>query len=103
MLVLAGRRPTIELEQIPRVFTPVTGAWGIKCEYATRMRGSPSPCSPMDPPGLFNIFVDDASYNSGHARAYQAYGIDPKRGALVIVRPDHCEFPPRRRRGSQAT
>ena len=40
------------------------------------------------------MFVDDESYNSGHGRAYKAFGIDPEKGALVVVRPDHCELIP---------
>jgi hypothetical protein len=42
--------------------------------------------------GLFKTFVDDESYSSGHGRAYEAYGIDPNQGTLVIVRPDQCEY-----------
>lgn len=34
------------------------------------------------------IFVDDESYNSGHGKAYEFYGVDPKKGAMVVVRPD---------------
>lgn len=44
------------------------------------------------PAGLFKTFVDDESYNSGHGHAYSSYGIDPSRGALVIVRPDQCKW-----------
>lgn len=79
---------------IPPIFTPATGKWGITCECSIRLR-YPRVCAHGlgSLPGLFNIFVDDESYNSGHGHAYQAYGVDPKRGALVIVRPDHCESP----------
>ncbi|KAI3318919.1 FAD binding domain-containing protein [Xylariaceae sp. AK1471] len=34
------------------------------------------------------VFVDEESYHDGHGRAYEGYGVDPDRGALVIVRPD---------------
>ena len=34
------------------------------------------------------IFVDDASVHYGHAYAYQSYGVDPKKGRVVILRPD---------------
>lgn len=32
--------------------------------------------------------MDDESYNSGHGHAYDFYGVDPKQGAVVVVRPD---------------
>lgn len=38
------------------------------------------------------MFSDEESYNSGHGHAYELYGVDPERGALVVVRPDHCKF-----------
>jgi hypothetical protein len=41
---------------------------------------------------LHKVYVDDDSYNSGHGRAYEFYGVDPVQGAVVIVRPDQCEF-----------
>ena len=34
------------------------------------------------------VFVDDEHYNHGHGHAYQAYGVDPAEGAVVLVRPD---------------
>lgn len=39
---------------------------------------------------LHKTFIDDESYNSGHGKAYEFYGIDPKEGALAIIRPDQC-------------
>jgi phenol 2-monooxygenase len=42
-------------------------------------------------PALHKVFFDDESYNSGHGHAYEAYGIDPAVGAMIIVRPDQCE------------
>jgi phenol 2-monooxygenase len=39
---------------------------------------------------LFKVFVDCESYNSGHGYSYQKYAIDETKGALVVVRPDHC-------------
>ncbi|KAK4216634.1 3-hydroxybenzoate 4-monooxygenase [Rhypophila decipiens] len=68
VLVLASDRRKVEQDQIPDFFTPATGKWGLKC--------------------LTKTYVDDESYNSGHGHAYKEYGVDPKRGALVIVRPD---------------
>lgn len=41
-------------------------------------------------PDLHKVFVDDEHYNSGHGHAYEKYGIDPEKGATVIVRPDQC-------------
>ncbi|KAM7190987.1 3-hydroxybenzoate 4-monooxygenase [Naviculisporaceae sp. PSN 640] len=68
VLVLSTDRRKVEQDQIPDFFTPSTGKWGLKC--------------------LTKTYVDDESYNSGHGHAYEEYGVDPKRGALVIVRPD---------------
>ena len=36
----------------------------------------------------YKVFVDDEHYNHGHGHAYQAYGVDPAVGAVVVVRPD---------------
>lgn len=72
MLVISGDRTKVEQDRIPEFFTPVTGNWQQK--------------------NLFKVYADDESYNSGHGHAYEAYGVDPAKGALVIVRPDHCEF-----------
>ncbi|KAI0481306.1 FAD binding domain-containing protein [Xylariaceae sp. FL0804] len=69
ILVLSSKRLGIQQALIPELFTPVTGKWKTK--------------------DLFKVFVDDEGYNrSGHGHAYEAYGIDPHQGALVVVRPD---------------
>ncbi|KAK8050271.1 phenol hydroxylase [Apiospora phragmitis] len=34
------------------------------------------------------VFADGESYHEGHGRAYEGYGVDPERGAVVVVRPD---------------
>lgn len=34
------------------------------------------------------IYVDDESHHHGHGHAYERYGISPKTGCLVVVRPD---------------
>lgn len=39
---------------------------------------------------LHKVYFDDESYNSGHGKAYEFYGIEPSKGAVAIVRPDHC-------------
>jgi hypothetical protein len=41
---------------------------------------------------LHKTYIDDEHYNSGHGHAYTKYGIDADVGAVVIVRPDQCEF-----------
>ncbi|KAK4039419.1 3-hydroxybenzoate 4-monooxygenase [Parachaetomium inaequale] len=69
VLVIASDRAKVEQEEIPDFFTPVTGKRGMKC--------------------LTKVFADEESYNSGHGHAYDAYGVDPQEGALVVVRPDH--------------
>lgn len=42
------------------------------------------------PSDLHKTFIDDESYNSGHGKAYEFYGVDPREGAVAIVRPDQC-------------
>ena len=68
IIVLSGKHTALEQEQLPDYFWPMTGKW--------RMRD------------LHKVYVDDESYNSGHGHAYEKYGIDPAKGAVVIVRPD---------------
>ena len=68
IVVIAGERVKLEQEEIPKYFWPVNGK--------RRMRD------------LHKVFVDDESYNAGHGRAYEKYGVDPAFGAVVIVRPD---------------
>ncbi|OCT50538.1 Phenol 2-monooxygenase [Cladophialophora carrionii] len=68
IVVFTGERMKLEQEQIPDYFWPITGKW--------RMRD------------LHKVFVDDEHYNSGHGHAYEKLGIDPDKGATVIVRPD---------------
>lgn len=36
----------------------------------------------------WKIYVDDQSYHEGHGHAYQNYGVDAKKGCVVILRPD---------------
>ncbi|KAJ5736439.1 uncharacterized protein N7483_001564 [Penicillium malachiteum] len=68
IIVGHGNRHDVELEQIPECFYPVTG------KNQTR--------------DLHKIYYDDESYNKGHGHAYEFLGINPKEGALVVVRPD---------------
>ncbi|KAF8253009.1 phenol hydroxylase [Wilcoxina mikolae CBS 423.85] len=36
----------------------------------------------------WSLYVDDMSHHEGHGEAYKNYGVDPKKGCLVVVRPD---------------
>lgn len=40
---------------------------------------------------LHKVFIDDETYTYGHGKAYEFYGVDPQKGAIVIVRPDQCQ------------
>ncbi|KAI1094591.1 FAD binding domain-containing protein [Rostrohypoxylon terebratum] len=71
ILVLSSKRTEIEQEWIPDTFAPVVSKWKMK--------------------SLFKVFVDDEGYHTPHGHAYEKYGVDPKKGALVIVRPDQCK------------
>lgn len=53
---------------IPNVFSPKTGKWGLK--------------------DLHKTYIDDEHYNLGHGHAYEKYGVEAEKGAVVIVRPD---------------
>ncbi|KAI5863347.1 FAD binding domain-containing protein [Durotheca rogersii] len=69
LLILSSGHTETELDQVPPVFTPTVSKWRIK--------------------SLLKVFVDEEGYHSPHGHAYDIYGIDPGRGAVVIVRPDH--------------
>ncbi|KAI1826194.1 FAD binding domain-containing protein [Xylaria intraflava] len=68
VLVVSSKRAHVELEAIPPVFTPITGKWKLK--------------------NILKVFVDDEGYNGIHGHAYEAYGIEQSRGAVVVLRPD---------------
>lgn len=36
----------------------------------------------------WKVYVDDNSYHEGHGEAYKNYGVDPKKGCMVVLRPD---------------
>lgn len=38
------------------------------------------------------MFVDDASYNSGHGHAFDTIGINSQCTTIVVIRPDQREF-----------
>ncbi|KAJ6168564.1 hypothetical protein N7497_001407 [Penicillium chrysogenum] len=67
LTVHSGSRRDIELLDLPEAFHPHHGDMG--WDY-------------------WKVFVDEESYHEGHGQAYANYGIDPNRGASVIVRPD---------------
>ncbi|KAI0851628.1 FAD binding domain-containing protein [Daldinia vernicosa] len=69
ILIFSSGRTEVEPDQIPPVFTPIVSKWKMK--------------------SLTKVFSDDDGYNSPSGHAYETYGIDPNRGAVVIVRPDH--------------
>ncbi|KFY78691.1 hypothetical protein V499_02184 [Pseudogymnoascus sp. VKM F-103] len=68
ILILSRGEARIEQEQIPAYFWPESGNWQIR--------------------DLHKTFIDHESYNSGHGKAYELYGIDTEQGAVAIVRPD---------------
>jgi phenol 2-monooxygenase len=67
LLVHSSPRTKIELLDLPEIFHP----W-----------------SEHDGWDYWKVFVDDLSYHEGHGEAYRNYGVDPKAGCAVIVRPD---------------
>lgn len=67
LTVHAGPRASLELLDLPEAFHPFDRKTG--WDY-------------------WKVFADDQSYHEGHGQAYANYGIDPSRGASVIVRPD---------------
>ncbi|KAI0122633.1 FAD binding domain-containing protein [Daldinia grandis] len=69
ILIFSTGRTDVEPDQIPAVFTPIVSKWKMK--------------------SLTKVFSDDDGYNSPSGRIYETYGIDPSRGAVVVVRPDH--------------
>ncbi|CAI4219777.1 unnamed protein product [Parascedosporium putredinis] len=69
VVVLSTERKDLSQNQIPEFYTPY--------------------CGPRNVRWLHNVFTDEAGPYSPHGHAYEKYGIDPNRGALVIVRPDH--------------
>ncbi|OAF62288.1 hypothetical protein VC83_00851 [Pseudogymnoascus destructans] len=72
--VLSGKRVNTVQDQILDCFSPITGKW--------KMRD------------LHKVYFDDETYNSGHGKVYGFYGIEPSKGAVAIVRPDHCRCSP---------
>lgn len=67
LTVHSGPRTAIGLLDLPDIFHPFHGKMG--WDY-------------------WKIYSDEQSYHEGHGQAYENYGIDPRRGAAIIVRPD---------------
>lgn len=67
LTVHSGPRTSIELLDLPEPFHPHHGDMG--WDY-------------------WKVYSDEESYHEGHGQAYANYGIDPSRGASVIIRPD---------------
>lgn len=72
ILILSSKFSEVEQEQIPDFFWPPTGRWKIR--------------------DLHKVYIDDEHHNSGHGHAYDKFGIEVARGAVVVVRPDQCEY-----------
>ena len=67
LTVHSAPRAAVELHDFPDIFRP----------YSDR-----------DGWDYWKIYVDDQSYHEGHGHAYENYGVDTKKGCLVILRPD---------------
>ncbi|KAF9774737.1 hypothetical protein IL306_007230 [Fusarium sp. DS 682] len=68
-LLIKAQRKTIEIDQLPEVFFPRTGLYNLR--------------------NVHRVFVDEISpYMLGCGHAFEKYGIDAERGAIVVVRPD---------------
>lgn len=87
IVLLSGERLKTKQEQIPQHFCPEVGKWGVRGKTSLHHVFEPSN-SIVD---LHKIYIDDESYHSGHGHAYDLYGVSPKSGANVIVRPDGCK------------
>ncbi|KAJ5355556.1 uncharacterized protein N7496_012768 [Penicillium cataractarum] len=83
-----------------RCFTPPGKPFDSLIEILTVHSGSRKDIELLDLPEPFHpnhhdlgwdywkIYSDEESYHEGHGQAYKNYGIDPSRGASVIIRPD---------------
>lgn len=67
LTIHSSPREKVELLSLPDVFHPYSPEYGWDYE---------------------KVYVDDVSYHEGHGHAYANYGIDPRKGCVVIVRPD---------------
>lgn len=68
LTILASPRVKMECEDFHEVLRPKVGKHGFQ--------------------SYKKIFSDDESYHKGHGKIYENFGIDPKVGCMVVVRPD---------------
>jgi phenol 2-monooxygenase len=99
IVILSGDRKTTQQEQIPSCFMPVCGKFRMRgmqfLSFQLYINGSSSPrIIANTSQDIHKIYIDDESYNYGHGHAYEFYGIDPDKGAIIIVRPDHRTYLP---------
>ncbi|KAF7903981.1 hypothetical protein EAF00_001315 [Botryotinia globosa] len=67
LMIHSAPRIQIELLDLPEIFHPLSNRDGYDYD---------------------KVYVDDLSYHEGYGKAYEGYGVDKKRGCLVLVRPD---------------
>jgi phenol 2-monooxygenase (NADPH) len=67
LTIHSGSRTAIELLDLPDLLHPFDEQTGWDYE---------------------KVFVDDVSYHEGHGEAYNKYGVDKEKGAVVVLRPD---------------
>lgn len=67
LMIHSAPRIQIELLDLPEIFHPLSNRDGY--DYS-------------------KVYVDDLSYHEGYGKAYEGFGVDKKRGCLVLVRPD---------------
>ncbi|TGO22365.1 hypothetical protein BPAE_0171g00250 [Botrytis paeoniae] len=67
LMIHSAPRINIELLDLPEIFHP----WSKRDGY-----------------NYSKVYVDDISYHEGYGKAYEGFGVDKKRGCMVLVRPD---------------
>ncbi|KAF7957348.1 hypothetical protein EAE96_002933 [Botrytis aclada] len=67
LMIHSAPRRNIELLDLPDIFHP----WSRRDGY-----------------DYDKVYVDDVSYHEGYGKAYEGFGVDRKRGCMVLVRPD---------------
>ncbi|CAK7206201.1 hypothetical protein SEUCBS139899_008987 [Sporothrix eucalyptigena] len=107
-LSLPGRREELDAlaaslakpKSFLKRFTPSTGRYDSVIEVLTVHSAHRTDYTVLDFPEVLRpfhevdgwdynkIFVDDESYHEGHGDAYKNYGIDPAKGAVIVIRPD---------------
>ncbi|EPQ27980.1 uncharacterized protein PFL1_04307 [Pseudozyma flocculosa PF-1] len=79
-------RTACELSDYPAILHPLTTKWH-RPGSASAAAGDVGEARAKSQ-DYWKIFCDDESYHAGHGRAYEKYGIDAQRGAVVVARPD---------------